>query len=61
MRISRFDLLRYGKFTDKSIVLPPAVQDFHLIIGPNEAGKATLRNALQDLVLGMETRSRYNV
>jgi uncharacterized protein YhaN len=60
MRISRFDLLRYGKFTDKSIVLPPAVQDFHLIIGPNEAGKSTLRNALQDLFFGIETRSRYN-
>lgn len=60
MRITRFDLLRYGKFTDKSVVLPRAPKDFHLIIGPNEAGKSTLRSAVQDLMFGIETRSRYN-
>lgn len=60
MRITRFDLLRYGKFTDKSVSLPRADKDFHLIIGPNEAGKSTLRNAIQDLLFGIETRSRYN-
>jgi uncharacterized protein YhaN len=60
MRITRFDLLRYGKFTDKSVVLPRAPKDFHLIIGPNEAGKSTLRSAVQDLLFGIETRSRYN-
>lgn len=60
MRITRLDLLRYGKFTDKSILLPDARKDFHLIIGPNEAGKSTLRNAVQDLLFGIETRSRYN-
>jgi uncharacterized protein YhaN len=60
MRITRLDLLRYGKFTDKSVLLPAAGKDFHLIIGPNEAGKSTLRNAIQDLLFGIETRSRYN-
>jgi len=60
MRITRLDLLRYGKFTDKSVSLPSAAQDFHLIVGPNEAGKSTLRNAIQDLLFGIETRSRYN-
>lgn len=60
MRIARFDLLRYGKFTDKSISLPSITKDFHLIIGPNEAGKSTLRSAIQDLLFGIETRSRYN-
>ena len=60
MRIARFDLLRYGKFTDKSISLPSTTKDFHLIIGPNEAGKSTLRSAIQDLLFGIETRSRYN-
>lgn len=60
MRIRRFDLLHYGKFTDKSISLPSAAKDFHLIIGPNEAGKSTLRNGVQDLLFGIETRSRYN-
>src|SRR4030066_146244 len=60
MRITRLDLLRYGKFTDKSVSLPGATKDFHLIVGPNEAGKSTLRSAIQDLLFGIETRSRYN-
>lgn len=60
MRIARLDLLRYGKFTGKSVSLPRAAKDFHLIVGPNEAGKSTLRNAVQDLLFGIETRSRYN-
>ncbi len=60
MRITRLDLLRYGKFTDNSVSLPSATKDFHLIVGPNEAGKSTLRNAIQDLLFGIETRSRYN-
>ena len=60
MRITRLDLLRYGKFTDKSVSLPGSDKDFHLIVGPNEAGKSTLRNAIQDLLFGIETRSRYN-
>ena len=60
MRIARFDLLRYGKFTDRSLTLPRAEQDFHFIVGPNEAGKSTLRDAIQDLLFGIETRSRYN-
>ena len=60
MRITRLDLLKYGKFTDRSLALPPATQDFHLIVGPNEAGKSTLRSAIQDLLFGIEMRSRYN-
>ncbi len=60
MRMTRLDLLRYGKFTDKTVTLPQAAQDFHLIVGPNEAGKSTLRSAIQDLLFGIETRSRYN-
>jgi len=60
MRIARFDLLRYGKFTDRSVPLPQTQRDFHLIVGPNEAGKSTLRSAILDLLFGIETRSRYN-
>ena len=60
MRISRLDLLSYGKFTDKTIALPRAAKDFHLLVGPNEAGKSTLRNAIQDLLFGIETRSPFN-
>lgn len=60
MRIARLDLLRFGKFTDRRIELPRAKRDFHLIVGPNEAGKSTLRSAVLDLLFGIETRSPYN-
>jgi uncharacterized protein YhaN len=60
MRITRLDLLRYGKFTDKSVSLPSATKDFHLILGPNEAGKSTLCNAIQDLLFGIKTQSPFN-
>jgi uncharacterized protein YhaN len=60
MRIARLDLLRYGMFTDRSIALPHRSVDFHMICGPNEAGKSTLRSAILDLLFGIETRSTYN-
>lgn len=60
MRIARLDLLNYGKFTDRSVTFPQARRDFHLIVGPNEAGKSTLRSAILDLLFGIETRSPYN-
>ncbi|MCF8209608.1 MAG: AAA family ATPase [Rhodoferax sp.] len=60
MRIARLDLLRYGKFTDQTLEFPLAAQDFHLVVGPNEAGKSTLRHAILDLLFEIETRSRFN-
>ncbi len=39
MRIDHLELTRYGKFTERPIEMPKAKRDFHLIIGPNEAGK----------------------
>lgn len=60
MRIDRLDLSRYGKFTDRSIALPAATRDFHLLVGANEAGKSTVRNAILDLLFGIEMRSAYD-
>lgn len=60
MRIARLDLARYGKFTDRSIDLPAAKRDFHLLVGANEAGKSTVRDAILDLLFGIETRSTYD-
>lgn len=63
MRLSRLDLIRYGKFTNHSIELPnpddTGGADFHLIVGPNEAGKSTTRHAISDLLFGIEARTRY--
>src|SRR5690606_29171304 len=47
----------YGKFTDRSVSLPQASRDFHLILGANEAGKSTLRSAIQDLLFGFPVRT----
>jgi uncharacterized protein YhaN len=60
MRIARLDLARYGRFTDLVLELPRREQDFHLLVGPNEAGKSTLRSAILDLLFGIETRSPYS-
>ena len=57
MRIQHLNLLRYGKFTDQLLSFPHARQDFHLIVGANEAGKSTTRSAILDLLYGIETRS----
>jgi uncharacterized protein YhaN len=57
MRFHRLDLIKYGKFSDRSVEFPAAKQDFHLIVGPNEAGKSTLRSAIVDLLFGIPPRS----
>ncbi|NOU14905.1 MAG: AAA family ATPase [Methylococcaceae bacterium] len=60
MRFNRLDLIKYGKFSDHSVTFPHAKQDFHLIIGPNEAGKSTLRSAIIDLLFGIPARSVHS-
>ncbi|HZW13377.1 MAG TPA: AAA family ATPase, partial [Noviherbaspirillum sp.] len=57
MRFQRLDLLKYGKFTGRSIEFPVSTRDFHLIVGPNEAGKSTTRSAILDLLFGIPARS----
>ncbi len=57
MRLQKLQLVRYGKFTDAEIALPKTKHDFHLIVGPNEAGKSTIRGAIADLLFGFPTRA----
>jgi chromosome segregation protein len=57
MRVSELNLLAYGKFTDHKLELPKATHDFHVIVGPNEAGKSTVRRAIVELLFGIEVRS----
>ncbi|KAF0813916.1 hypothetical protein IGB42_01595 [Andreprevotia sp. IGB-42] len=56
MRLQNLNLVRFGKFTDTDIPLPKAEHDFHLIVGPNEAGKSTVRSAIADLLFGFPQR-----
>jgi uncharacterized protein YhaN len=60
MRIQRLDLLRYGRFTDAHLVFTPSISDFHIVFGPNEAGKSTALSAMSDLLFGIAGNSPYN-
>ena len=60
MRLRRLDLTRFGHFTDHSVDLgqaQPGKSDFHIIYGPNEAGKTTLMEAYLRLIYGFPIRS----
>lgn len=57
MRIRELKLIRYGKFTDRSLTLPFRDRDIHLIVGPNEAGKSTVRTAIGDWLFGIPMRT----
>ena len=60
MRIAELSLERYGRFQGHQLVLPHRDQDFHLIYGPNEAGKTTTLCALADLLFGFEHRVSHD-
>lgn len=55
----QLDLLRYGHFTDRSLELPAGASDFHIIFGPNEAGKSTALSAIEDLLFGIHGQTPY--
>lgn len=57
MRIRELRLIRYGKFTARNVALPARDRDIHLIVGPNEAGKSTVRTAIGDWLFGIPART----
>jgi uncharacterized protein YhaN len=62
MRLRRLNLTRYGKFAAFPFdfgELKPGAPDFHVIFGPNEAGKSTTLCAILDLLFGIEHNTRY--
>ena len=67
MRIEQLVLKRYGHFTDFSLDFSPnnnaeskadnnttVKPDFHILYGPNEAGKSTTLAGITDLLYGLE-------
>ena len=62
MRFERIDLDRYGCFTEHTVTLGLAKSnsDFHIVYGPNEAGKSTLRDACIDFLYGFPNRTEYD-
>lgn len=57
MRIHALQLLRYGHFENLSLSFPQSDCDLHLIVGDNEAGKSTVRQAIRDWLYGIPMRS----
>jgi uncharacterized protein YhaN len=58
----RLDLLRFGPFTDTSIVFEPdpsaqPAYRLHIVFGPNEAGKSTALRAYGQLLFGIPHQS----
>lgn len=57
MKIERIDLKAYGHFTNQSLVFTDAA-NFHIICGPNEAGKTTLWRAINGALFGIPERTQ---
>ena len=60
MKIATIRLIAYGPFTNTILDLASASSDFHLVIGPNEAGKSSTLRALRHLFFGIPARTGDN-
>ena len=60
MRFEQIDLTAYGNFTDRTLKFTDPSKTVHVIYGPNEAGKSTLKNAIEELLFGYHARTPYD-
>lgn len=54
MKFLSLDLLAYGHFSKRSLAFPSSGPNFHIIYGPNEAGKSTALRAVTAFLYGIE-------
>ena len=54
MKLNKLHLIRFGPYTDFTIDLESGNKNFHMIYGPNEAGKSTALRAISGLFYGIE-------
>ncbi len=59
MKIERLYLKAYGAFSERQLDFTGG-PDFHVVYGPNEAGKSTTLRALIGLLFGIEERTNDN-
>jgi uncharacterized protein YhaN len=59
MKIERLYLKAYGAFSERRLDFADG-PDFHVVYGPNEAGKSTTLRALIGLLFGIEERTNDN-
>jgi uncharacterized protein YhaN len=57
MKILEMRLIAYGPFTDVTMDLSAGNEGFHVIYGPNEAGKSSALRALRHLLYGIPGQS----
>ncbi len=56
MRIVQLDLKAFGHFTNRQIIFN-STPDFHIVYGPNEAGKTTISRALHAALFGIDDKT----
>ncbi len=54
MKLNKLNLIRFGPYTDFPIDLESGDKNFHMVYGPNEAGKSTALRAISGLLYGIE-------
>jgi len=57
MKIKRMHLMAYGPFSDTMLDFTGGRTAFHLVYGPNEAGKSSALRALRNLFFGIPLRT----
>ncbi len=60
MRLVNINLQAFGLFTDVPINFDVEEQDFHVIYGPNEAGKSSTLRAIKSLLYGIPRNTKDN-
>jgi uncharacterized protein YhaN len=60
MRIEKINLIAYGPFAGETLDFAELDRDFHMIYGPNEAGKSSLLRALTAALFGIPERTDDN-
>ena len=60
MKIRTLRLAAYGPFTGEIVDFADTTADFHMIFGPNEAGKSSALRALRHMLFGIPTRTPDN-
>lgn len=57
MKIDKMRLIAYGPFTDSELDFSSVGADFHMVYGPNEAGKSSALRALRSMLFGIPVRT----
>ena len=57
MKVLEMKLIAYGPFTGVHMDLSAGQQGFHVIYGPNEAGKSSALKAMRHLLYGIPGQS----